>query len=269
MSSLWSSYVAVAGLACLMLLSGCASTGGGDSAPAGGAGGAQVPADAVPRAEPLSRSGNPPSYVVFGERYHTLKSAAGFTERGIASWYGTKFHGRRTSSGETYDMYAMTAAHKNLPLPTYVRVTNLENGKQAVVKVNDRGPFVAGRIIDLSYSAATKLDIVRAGTAQVQIEAITPGQDVPVVNAPTASPGGAKGVYVQAGAFAQAANAYSIRTRLAAIPVAPIVTHRLTRAGASLTVVRVGPFANANTAHAMLQKLLNAGINDAQMVIVE
>ena len=96
-------------------------------------------ADAVPQVEPRSRYGNPHSYVVFGNRYKVMKSAAGFTQKGIASWYGTKFHGRRTSSGEPYDMYAMTAAHKRLPLPSYVRVTNLRNGRQAVVKVNDRG----------------------------------------------------------------------------------------------------------------------------------
>ncbi|MES9903121.1 MAG: septal ring lytic transglycosylase RlpA family protein, partial [Sedimenticola sp.] len=114
-------------------------------------------ADAVPRAERRSRRGNADSYVVLGKRYHVMANSDGFSQRGIASWYGTKFHGRTTSSGEVYDMYAMTAAHKSLPLPTYVEVTNLNNGRHTIVKVNDRGPFHNNRIIDLSYAAATKL----------------------------------------------------------------------------------------------------------------
>ena len=133
-----------------------------------------LPADQVPRQEPLSKYGNPPSYVVFGKTYHTLPSSQGFVQRGIASWYGKKFHGRRTSSGEPYDMFGMTAAHTQLPLPTYVQVTNLKNGKQVVLRVNDRGPFHGNRIIDLSYSAATKLDIVREGTGLVEVRALDP-----------------------------------------------------------------------------------------------
>ena len=109
--------------------------------------------NAIPKKEPKSRYGNPKSYVVFGKRYYVMDSGKGYIEKGIASWDGTKFHGRRTSSGETYDMYAMTAAHKSLPLPTYVQVTNLSNSKFIVVKVNDRGPFHENRIIDLSYTA--------------------------------------------------------------------------------------------------------------------
>ncbi|MEM7468811.1 MAG: septal ring lytic transglycosylase RlpA family protein [Pseudomonadota bacterium] len=126
----------------------------------------------VPKKEPLSKYGNPESYVVFGKRYYTLKSAAGFKERGIASWYGKKFHGRKTSSGEVYDMYKMTAAHKNLPLPTYVEVRNLDSNKVITVRVNDRGPFHAGRIIDLSYAAAQKLGIVANGTGRVEIRVV-------------------------------------------------------------------------------------------------
>ena len=136
---------------------------------------AKVPA-AVPRKEPLSKYGNPTSYVVFGKRYYTLKTASGFNERGIASWYGKKFHGRKTSSGEVYDMYKMTAAHKHLPLPTYVKVKNLENGKTITVRVNDRGPFHDNRIIDLSYAAATKLGILGKGTASVEIWAVDGGE---------------------------------------------------------------------------------------------
>jgi rare lipoprotein A len=132
----------------------------------------QVP-DAVPRDEPRSAFGNPPFYVVGGRRYVVLRSASGYVERGVASWYGTEFHGLRTATGESYDMFAMTAAHKTLPLPCYARVTNLANGRHVVVRINDRGPFVANRIIDLSYSAAARLDMIRNGTAFVQVEVLT------------------------------------------------------------------------------------------------
>lgn len=131
--------------------------------------------DAVPVAEPRSRYGNPKAYEVMGQRYFVLDSAAGYKERGRASWYGTKFHGRRTSSGEPYDMYQMTAAHKTLPLPTYVRVTRKSNGRSVVVRVNDRGPFHTGRIIDLSYAAAARLDLLKEGSAEVEVEALDPG----------------------------------------------------------------------------------------------
>lgn len=128
--------------------------------------------DAIPRAELKSRGGNR-HYQVHGRHYKVLHSAEGFTEEGIASWYGKKFHGHLTSNGEIYDMYAMTAAHKNLPLPTYVQVTNLENKKSVIVRVNDRGPFHQNRIIDLSYSAAYKLDMLKKGTAKVSIQTVT------------------------------------------------------------------------------------------------
>lgn len=134
-------------------------------------------ADAVPERVTPSKYGNPPSYEVLGKRYHVLDSSNGFSQKGIASWYGTKFHGQRTSSGEPYDMYAMTAAHKSLPLPTYVEVTNLDNGRSAIVRVNDRGPFHEGRIIDLSYAAATKLGVAATGTANVSIRAVTIGDE--------------------------------------------------------------------------------------------
>jgi rare lipoprotein A len=129
---------------------------------------------AVPRPELKSRIGNPDSYVVFGERYRVLDTSAGFVEEGIASWYGEPFHGRRTSSGETYDMHQLTAAHKHLPLPTYALVTNLENGRRIVVRVNDRGPFHGSRIIDLSYAAAKELDMIGPGTARVEVRALDP-----------------------------------------------------------------------------------------------
>ncbi len=128
--------------------------------------------DATPRAEPYSRGGNK-DYQVFGKPYKVLSTAHNFEQTGIASWYGKKFHGHLTSNGEIYDMYAMSAAHKNLPLPTYLKVTNVNNDKSVIVRVNDRGPFHESRIIDLSYSAAYKLDMLKTGTAQVKIVAIT------------------------------------------------------------------------------------------------
>jgi rare lipoprotein A len=128
--------------------------------------------DAVPRKEPLSKGGNK-NYTVRGKHYQVLKSADNFSEEGIASWYGKKFHGHLTSNGEVYNMYGMSAAHKNLPLPTYVKVTNQSNQKSVIVRVNDRGPFHQGRVIDLSYSAAYKLDMLKTGTARVKVEAIT------------------------------------------------------------------------------------------------
>lgn len=134
----------------------------------------QLPKNQVPRVEPLSKYGNPKSYEVFGKTYYTLPSSHGYVERGIASWYGKKFHGRLTSSREPYDMYAMTAAHTQLPLPTYVQVTNLKNGKQVILRVNDRGPFHGNRVIDLSYTAAMKLDIVKEGTGLVEVRALDP-----------------------------------------------------------------------------------------------
>ena len=147
--------------------------------------------DATPVALPFSRYGNPDTYEVFGKSYQVMASNDGFSEEGLASWYGTKFHGRRTSSGEAYDMYAMTAAHKSLRIPSYVEVTNLSNNRKAIVKVNDRGPFHEGRVIDLSYAAATKLGVAETGTAPVTLRVIEAGQpvidEVPKANTVTAN----------------------------------------------------------------------------------
>ncbi|GMR13331.1 MAG: hypothetical protein BMS9Abin29_1536 [Gemmatimonadota bacterium] len=132
--------------------------------------------DAVPRQEFKTKGGNPESYEVNGRRYAVLESSSGYVERGLASWYGKDFHGRRASSGEPYDMYGMSAAHRSLPLPTYVRVTSLENGRSVVVRVNDRGPFVdtQQRIIDLSYTAGLKLGLIGPGTMRVEVRALEP-----------------------------------------------------------------------------------------------
>jgi len=157
-------------------LAGCTlgpSRGGRDDGPGAPPGNLDRIGDARPKSEPLNPGANSP-YTVFGRKYVPYQSLKPYRARGIASWYGRKFHGRRTSSGERYDMYAMTAAHTILPIPSYVRVTNLSNGRSVVVRVNDRGPFHNERIIDLSYTAAHKLGFVNAGSAQVEVEAILP-----------------------------------------------------------------------------------------------
>ena len=137
--------------------------------------------DAVPKVEPRSRGGNKSRYEVWGKQYSVMASSLGFTQRGLASWYGQKFHGHLTSNGETYDMYAMSAAHKSLPLPTYARITNLANNKVVIVRVNDRGPFHGDRVIDLSYAAASKLDYRKTGVAKVLVEALDPTQWTPAM----------------------------------------------------------------------------------------
>jgi rare lipoprotein A len=171
-------YIAVMAITLAVgLIPGCTPLGMGSPGPVSPSGGGinfdELP-DAVPQAEFKSRSGNPESYVIEGTTYRVLRTSDGYREEGIASWYGGYFHGRRTSSGDTYDMYQMTAAHKSLPLPTYVRVTHLENGRSVVVRVNDRGPFVQDRIIDLSFAAASKLGMAAIGTARVEVVALDP-----------------------------------------------------------------------------------------------
>ncbi len=182
------------GLIGAVMLQGCALVTSGQPGPAGPRGPAEAAGassqppsgsdvadllntpDAVPRQEFKTRSGNPERYEVFGRRYSVLESSQGYVERGVASWYGKDFHNRLTSSGERYDMYGMSAAHRSLPLPTYVRVTSLESGRSVVVRVNDRGPFVdtQQRIIDLSYTAALKLGVIGPGTMRVEVRALDP-----------------------------------------------------------------------------------------------
>jgi len=173
--------------------------------------------DAIPepvvQALPRSRYGNRSPYQVLGRSYHVLDDASGFVETGIASYYGEKFHGRRTSNQEVYDMYAFTAAHKSLPLPSFARVTNLDNGRSVVVRVNDRGPFHAGRVIDLSYAAAVKIGIHESGLGRVEVRALTP-QD-----APSAPPVSGPDQYLQVGAFSVHANAEQALARLHAAGV--------------------------------------------------
>ena len=237
--------------------------------------------NAVPRVEPKSRYGNPESYVVFGERYYVLDSSKNFVQKGIASWYGKKFHGRRTSSGETYDMYAMTAAHKSLPLPTYVEVTNLKNKRSIIVKVNDRGPFHDNRIIDLSYTAARKLDIVANGTGLVEVRAIDPRspnkrpktKKEPVADAGpgapvrTASGHSSQGFYIQVGAFSNEANAHGLRDKLAALGGQLLNVKPTTVSGKSLYRVRIGPLYDIDQADEIVGQLGSYGIKEHRIVV--
>jgi len=232
-------------------------------------------ADAVPREEPVSRYGNPQSYEVFGKRYQTMDTSADYREKGIASWYGTKFHGRATSSGEPYDMYAMTAAHKSLPIPTYVRVTEKRSNKSVVVRVNDRGPFHEGRVIDLSYAAATKLGIHKAGTAEVEVVALAPYQSrnghstkqAPqriVAKRPIAAiPAG--NVYLQMGAFSDRDNAERLLRQLDTL-IPGRVRVDIQAEGAPLYRVRVGPLADQEMV-ALQTQLADNGYPDSHVVI--
>jgi rare lipoprotein A len=174
--------------------------------------------DVVPRIEPRSRIGNPPFYNVLGKRYYVLSSSVGYVERGVASWYGPGFHKVRTSIGEPYDMYGMTAAHKTLPLPAYVSVTNLQNGRSVVVRLNDRGPFVSNRIIDLSYTAASKLGMLRNGTAMVEVRSL----DAPPTLTAAATPNVAAAPNAAATPNAAAALDASLAAADAAPAAAPV-----------------------------------------------
>jgi len=249
----------------ILVITGCgffgglSSNGGGDYAPSAKLDPARIK-DAVPRTEPKSRGGNRNPYTVLGKTYAVLPSADGFKERGTASWYGSKFHGRLTANGEKYDMYAMTAAHKHLPLPSYVKVKNLENGKTIVVRVNDRGPFHGGRVIDLSYAAATKLGMLAKGTARVEVESIDPEQWGKQQQKPAATriahSQPAKSVvnkldnesellYLQVGAFSQLDAAQSIQNQLLAAFSRSAADYRIvihpTQAQTPVYRVRIGP----------------------------
>ncbi len=258
----------------LLLVAGCGSNEPRDSAPTGSVG--TLPPDAVPRHEQRSRYGNGPVYEVLGKRYRVMDSADGYRERGVASWYGTKFHGRLTSSREPYDMYAMTAAHKTLPIPSYVEVRNLRNDKTVVVRVNDRGPFVHNRIIDLSYAAALKLDMVRDGTSLVEVTVIDtrPSEDRPTRAAtpaprpqpqPQASPADHV-IYVQVGAFGDRGNAERRRALVMqhGFGDASIFADRAT--SPPLYRVRIGPIAGVDEYDSIVDRLEAIGIDDPYLV---
>ncbi len=248
---------------CLITLSGCKTTSHMarqevDGAPSQPPDLAQV-TEPIPQAEPYSKYGNPPSYVALGKKYKVLDTHIGFAEEGVASWYGTKFHGRRTSSGETYDMYAMTAAHKHLPIPSYVRVTNLDNNKSTVVRVNDRGPFAHGRVIDLSYAAATKLGIVNMGTGRVKVEAVdTEAPHVkplpPVVKEP---------VYVQVAAFSNPNNAKNLVSKIKTHTDKPVEIKN----DSSLYRVHVGPFGSESELNAFKGLMSSLNLSNGMKIL--
>lgn len=220
-----------------------------------------------------SKTGNPSSYVVFGKRYYVLDSAHGFVQRGMASWYGKKFHGRKTSSGEIYNMNAMTAAHKTLPLPTYVRVKNIANGKAVVVKVNDRGPFVGDRIIDLSYAAAQKLDVVGPGTATVEVSVVNSATDssravvrsIPLVDNKAAD----VPLFIQMGSFGSQLNAQNMMRELRAANEGAVSVSELETSGGLFYRVRVGPLYDVDEANAVLRRLNSKGFLTARIVVQE
>lgn len=217
--------------------------------------------NATPRYEPKSMLGNPKTYRVGNQDYDVLDSSHGYSAIGTASWYGTKFHGRRTSSGETYNMYAMTAASPDLPLPSYVKVTNLNNNKQIIVRVNDRGPFHKNRLIDLSYVAAKKLGMLAKGTAPVRVEAI----DVMSSSQPIRK----RHVYLQAGVFTHLANAKRELTRLKnKLFGAPLRLQHHQRGTKTLYKIMVGPVHSATKHHQWLQQLQLAGIDTAYPVML-
>ena len=256
--------------------------------------------DAVPRAEPRGTRGNPPFYQVFGKRYYVMASSDGWVERGTASWYGPGFHAASTSLGEPYDMYGMTAAHKTLPIPCYAQVTNLRNGRKVVVRINDRGPFVGDRIIDLSYTAAAKLDMLMAGTAPVEVRVISssglapgsgPGSAVPptvpasppppvmptaavmppppapavtVVNA--AATRAPDAMFIQAGVFSDHENARRRVESLLAAGIELASLDEMPRNDRTLHRVRVGPFASVEEFDLALKRLRALGINDARLL---
>lgn len=218
----------------------------------------------VPQHEPLARYGNHSPYVVFGKRYEVLPRREGYVERGTASWYGTKFHGRLTSTREPYDMYAFTAAHKTLPLPSYARVTHLENGRSVVVRINDRGPFVGNRIIDLSYAAAVKLGMHLSGTAPVEVRILLP--EGTATQRPVPAPVAHGRYSVQAGAFSARENAFAYRRRLREAGFAHVRvfasgagTHRVYR-------VRIGPVGDRVGAEELIARMRSLGFAPGQVV---
>jgi len=249
---------ATAGAFALLALAGCAREPLRPAPPS-----APVPAPgtaAVPHDEPRSKYGNPPFYGVGGRRYAVLQTAAGYVEQGVASWYGPDFHGGRTATGETYDMNAMTGAHPTLPLPTWVRVTNLENGRSVVVRLNDRGPFAKDRIIDLSRAAAEQLDIVRKGTARVEVRSLAAGDTAPP---PAAMPA----YYAQAGAFGSRDNAEALATRLREAGIAGVTVTESTVDGRPVFRVRAGPASSFAEFDALAERMRLAGVDSVRLAL--
>jgi len=224
--------------------------------------------DAVPQRVEKSRYGNPDSYEVMGKTYFVMDSAEGFSQKGIASWYGKKFHGRKTSSGEDYNMYSMTAAHKTLPIPVYVEVTNLDNNRKAIVRVNDRGPFHTGRIIDLSYAAATRLGVAQTGTANVSIRVVNEYGEPSggsMVESPVETGGK---LYVQVAAYATEENALQQLGLLQGEGFSDVRLHIESKKGNTLYRIRIGPLPTADVAKQLLTELEQNNHHNLKIVSV-
>ena len=211
------------------------------------------------------------TYEVFGKRYFVLDSSDGFTQEGIASWYGPNFHGKKTSSGEIYDMYAMTAAHKTLPLPSYLEVKNLENGRKIIVRVNDRGPFHDNRIVDLSYTGAIKLDMIGKGTALVEIRAINPrsyrGGGAPVeTRSRSREERMPPEFYIQVGVFSDYNNATKMKNRLLTLE-APVRIEETMLNGVAAFRVKIGPLNSIDTADGIVDRLDLFDIHDHRILL--
>lgn len=224
----------------------------------------------VPTAEPLSRYGNKSPYTVNGQTWRVLPSAAGYDERGIASYYGSKFHGYKTSDFEEYDMYKFSAASKVLPLPSFARVTNLQNGKSVIVRVNDRGPFVPNRIIDLSLAAAVRIGIWPRGTGLVEVQGIDPAHpnaEPAPVTAVTSRTGSAPQLYVQVGAFADTANAERLAARLRGLRLGAVRVVATSVNGRTLQRVQIGPLPDVDTVDRTTARLDALGLPHASVAV--
>jgi len=236
----------------------------------------EVDVSRIPAIEPHplkpGKAGNKSPYTVWGKTYHVLPTAKGYHARGLASWYGAKFHGHRTSDGEIFSMYKFTAAHRTLPLPCFVRVTNLENGRSLIVRVNDRGPFHSHRLIDLSYAAAKKLGFASKGTTQVRVDAVSFDGDHPATRvassstAPRSGQGAVAGLYVQVAAFTSAEAARRLRDRLSRLVGEPVRIEMARNPGAVIHRVQVGPFGSHQAADAERVQLQKNGF-DSPIVV--
>ena len=238
-----------------------------DSVPEGSPPDISKLAEPVPKPEPRSLYGNKSPYTVLARTYRVLPSARGYDERGIASFYGNKFHGYKTSSLENYDMYAFTAASKTLPLPSYARVTNLENGKSVIVRVNDRGPFHQNRVIDLSYVAAVKIGIWPKGTGLVEVRGIDPRQGPQELPPPAVVSAGHPGIYLQVGAFADAGNAERVAQRLRQAHFAPVQVIEAAVNGRRVSRVRVGPLTDVERADEVGARIEDMGLPRPQVAV--
>jgi len=221
-------------------------------------------ADAVPKVEKIYPISLRP-YTIRGKDYEPLKSALGYVEQGVASWYGTLFHGRKTAMGDKYDMFGMTAAHKTLPLPTYVRVTNLENDLSIVVRVNDRGPFHSNRVIDLSYSAASRLDMLDKGTALVEVSAIDPRlpQLVDIKKKPVLDDKAR--IYLQLASFGSEEAAITVRAQMQRYLKRPVIVDKAKTEQGKVYRVQVGPINSLELADKVSEQLLQINVYQLQM----